>query len=87
LYASSIEFIGMSGVPPVTGPITFGTATDRFNGRVGAGPVGAVVGVGEASLLDDEHAVGTTNANALAVAISSRALTVDSPCLDSGRGG
>ena len=66
----------MSGFPPVTGPITCGTATAPFNGRVegvvGAGAV--VVGVDEFD--DDEQPPAHASASTLNAAIAGRVLTI-----------
>jgi hypothetical protein len=57
LYEAVIAFIGMSGVPPFTGPETFGTATAVLAAR---GCTVVVDAPGDACLLEDEHAVAAT---------------------------
>ena len=76
LYDASIAFIGMSGVPPVTGPMTVGTATAVLSGRVdgSARRRGGVVGV---RLLARRRAAGRRNQRQHARdAIAARIVTV-----------
>ena len=84
LYDASIAFIGMSGVPPVTGPITFGTATAVFNGRVDG-----VVGAGAVVVGGDDFGVACSttstrrphaSASTLAAAIAGRSHHRCPPC-------
>jgi adenosylhomocysteine nucleosidase len=80
LYDASIAFIGMSGEPPVIGPVNFGTATAGFSGRVdgvGVDDVVVVVDDAVAGLDDDEQPLVRTSASRLSAASPARALTIE----------
>jgi len=72
-----MAFIGMSGVPPVTGPMTVGTATAGLNGSADAAAVVDVEAGAAAGLVDEEHPAATATV-AHTIAVAARVGTVGS---------